>query len=253
MESNHFAAIGFNVKGTYDLEELVDYAIDNGEVIDLSQWNKGLYIKLALNDGIEFWICINNNEFVTGIPYFRARNTNKISIVENIIDEEWYYESRFVAWARDDNVEDYGSVEFPFVFDCPDYVIHSQETIPKITDISITAFADNIEIYNDITTFRETRAEDFKLAKKAFIPLGLFEDPDKIESIPTSNALFTGVVKKAEIIINSLTGNEFYCISVETLSLTIDVIVEKNKLKHMPQENNIVKVYAWVIGDWMDH
>jgi hypothetical protein len=253
MGSNHFAAIGFNVKDTDDLEALVDYAIDNGEIIDLSQWNKGFYIKLALNDGIEFWICINNNVFITGIPYFRARNTNKINIIRNIIDKEWYYESKFEVWVEDYNAENTGSVEFPFIFDCPDYVIHSQETIPKISEISITAFADKIEVYKDIPTFRETRAVDLKLAVKAFIPIGIFEDSIEAASIETSNALFTGVVKEAELITNSLTGKEFYRISVETLTLTIDVMAEKSKLEHIPEKNNIVQVYAWVIGDWINH
>ena len=87
-------------------------------------------------------------------------------------------------------------------------------------------------------------------AAQSFIPTGLFTTGDVS---PMSHALFHSIVQDSASIKNTETGHDFHWLSVETLALTIDVLVDPKLLPAIPVPGNVVRVSAWLIGDWTAH
>ncbi|HLM61704.1 MAG TPA: hypothetical protein VK308_12935, partial [Pyrinomonadaceae bacterium] len=91
---------------------------------------------------------------------------------------------------------------------------------------------------------------------KSFVPNGLFEFDAADESIDLSVVrpigMLTGEIKEFELKTNTLSGEKFYWLLVETFGGEIDVVADVKLIPNEPQTGGIVSGHFWLTGRIID-
>ena len=117
----------------------------------------------------------------------------------------------------------------------------------------ISAFAEEITIYESPEAFLASQTGEHKLASQSFIPLGLFPGTEQGAESADARALFAGHVLKAEERVNDLSGETFVWALVETLGGTYDVVVASSMMEELPVEGSVVRGSFWLSGRLLDY
>lgn len=256
MPITPFTIIGFYIN-QLEVLKIINNAVHNGKKINVKSRLGGWYYKLVYPEGIEIWIGVNSSERVENVlPFFKGENINTLQITKPIDDPKSPYKGAFTAWAyscsgqsKDDFENDCPSI----VFDTPDYLMHAGGKFPKTVNIFLTAFASHINVFKNKREFILHKDTDLMFSTKSYVSGGLNTISKDGDEQPEAYAVFTGTVKKAQLIENTETLMNFYWISVETLQVSIDVVADKRMLKSTPKPGSIVRVSAWIVGDWIEH
>ena len=139
---------------------------------------------------------------------------------------------------------------FPFVFDVPDRDLHGEFVLPAHRKVQLTAFAHELDIYENEEEFARKQEEEapgqIKFAPESFMPIGLFGDEG---AEPRAEALFTGKVLRGGWIRNDASGQFFYWMLVQTLGCEIDVVADRRLIGEQEvREGSIVSGTFWLSG-----
>jgi hypothetical protein len=216
VKTSPFTMLGIYGSESEQASKLSSEAVEKGLRIEVPSGEMGAYYQLVLSEGVELWVAVDNTQnIVDGMPYFRARNRNKVVIKGDQPAKSGKWFGYFSAAPSE-------GTEFPFLFDCPDYLVHVKERFPKEVEVSLTGFVNRINVFDSEKEFKDKS----HMATESFIPSGTFEPKDGKVKHPTPEAVFSGVIQEGMLLTNSKTSEQFYWASVKTLSLTIDIVVD---------------------------
>lgn len=245
---SNLSNIGFFVSTEEEFYKLVEQVYPLGKFIKASQ---GTYNCYSENSGAELWMQLNENKELIGInPHFQGKSRVKVSLTSEIERTESLLDGALHAWANPSEDGEPESGYFPFVFDLPNLRTTSNLTFPQITEVQLTAFAHEISVFKSEQAFDEHQNdESFKWASQSFTPTGLFNfGEENNESPAEATALFTGLIKACEKRKNTLTGQKYFWMLVDTLGMQIDVVADVRFFEQAPQVDGVIQGQFWISG-----
>ena len=135
---------------------------------------------------------------------------------------------------------------FPMVFDAPDFPDVKDAFLTAKHDVELAGFAVELNAYPTEEAFREGQPDLKPLGVPAFLPAGMVAQMEGGQ--PTAHALMVGRVLESEHVKNHLTGREFVRIRIETPAGPMDLIVDPDLVRDLPEVGHILQVGAWLSG-----
>lgn len=239
--ASHFSSIGFKIEEFEDVVPLADKVVLHNQKYESGG---GLYWQWPVGDGVELWLHTSRKkEFYTIVPHFAGKESGRVRITAPVPgDPAVPLVGGYHAWANPDSSPD--GTEFPFIFEAPDPHRFSGY-VGEIVPVQITAFAH--EIQHLTPEEYEAQDQELKLAKRSFIPSGLFGEKDK-DLTQKAMGLFTGEVSNAEKKTNAETQTPFWHVRVATLELEFDVVADQSEFSDAPKPGDILQVSGWLSG-----
>jgi hypothetical protein len=245
---SNFSDIGFDINTEEEFQDLLEKTYHESTLIRV---NDGAYAVYADESGAELWIQLNNaHECVGANPHYKGSSRRKVCLTATVTRPENPLDGGFYAWAEPAEKQNPESGLYPFVFDVPDFKTLEPVPFPADVDIQLTAFAQDVQLYENEAAFSAAQTTGPKFAVQSFIPSGLFSSSTEEgkPATPEAFGFFTGVIKKAEGRQNALTGQVFYVLLVDTLGGEIDVVADAGFFEKAPAVNEIVQVECWLSG-----
>lgn len=239
----NYSTIGLSADSNEEIEALIDSVYQQSESI---LCENGSYRKWHAN-GAEVWLHIDGESEVRGMtPSFNGKSKVHVGITGLVEgDSNSQYEASMHCWAEPNTNGDNGT--YPFIFDLVNKAQYPNLNFPLFTTASISAFAHQLEIFDDEVDFEKNQSHDIPFAAKSFIPVGLFMGEEQ-EIPPLAVATFAGNVLEYDRIINELSGNSFYWLLIETLGGTFDVVADPKLINKKLAVGKIVSGTFGLIG-----
>ncbi|MBI5538860.1 MAG: hypothetical protein HY951_02300 [Bacteroidia bacterium] len=191
---SNFSNIGFNVTTPEEFQQLLDKAYITSHQIKI---NEGAYSIYSDISGAELFMQFNKKNICIGAnPHYKGISRRTVCLTKAIVRTESDLDGAFHCWAdpAEINIPDSGA--YPFVFDLPDFRTIGQIDFPKNFDVQLTAFAQELNIYESEKEYKISQTSELKFATQSFIPSGLFslgEDKDSVS--PQALGVFSGIIK----------------------------------------------------------
>ncbi|QJB35066.1 hypothetical protein HF329_28670 [Chitinophaga oryzae] len=244
---SNFSDIGFDINTEEEFQDLLEKTYHESTLIRV---NDGTYAVYADESGAELWIQLNNaNECIGANPHYKGSSRRKVCLTATVERPERPLDGGFYAWAEPAAQQQPESGLYPFVFDVPDFKTLEPLSFPADVEIQLTAFAQDVQLYENEAAFDAAQTKEPKFAVQSFIPSGLFSASEEGEpDMPEAFGFFTGTIKRAEGRKNALTGQIFYVLLVDTLGGEIDVVADAGFFEKAPLVNEIIQVECWLSG-----
>lgn len=249
---SNFSNIGFNVTTQEELQQLLRKVYRTSKQIKISE---GVYSVFTDASGSQLFMQFNKkNEFLGVNPHFKGKSRRTVCLIHTIDRPESELDGAFQCWADPSEENNPDSGLYPFVFDLPDFKTIGQIDFPKNFDIQLTAFAQELSVYDSEEEYDESQTSDLKWATQSFVPSGLFSfgEEEKDPSPPQATGIFTGIIRQFEKKRNELTGDEFYWLLVDTLGGEVDIVADIRYFEKTPIANGIVQGAFWLSGQLID-
>lgn len=245
---SNLSDIGFPVQSEQDVNVLITETIKRVESIKCPH---GIYLKFTDPSGAQIYLQGNLQQELVGFnPHFDGKSRRTVSLTKAIERDSSELDGGFQASANSQDNAD-NSVEYPFVFDVPNFRIVPNYQFPQFREIQLTAFASNdFKIFDDEESYLDSQVDEPKLASKSFIPSGMFlpdENKTAIEP-PRPIGIFAGEIKEFELKTNQLSNEKFYWFLVESLGGEIDVVADVKLISNEPKIGGIVSGQFWLSG-----
>ena len=230
---------------------MISHVLELAETVPCPQ---GFYLKFADASGAEIWLQGNSEQELIGFnPHFAGVSRRRVGLTQAIAREASELDGGFHAWANPMGDAGEMSGDYPFVFDVPDFRLNEISQFPYVCDVQLTALASNdFVIFADEKSYDASQTDELKYSAKSFIPVGLFAFDADEEAIDLNAvrpiARFAGEIKKFELKINQLSGNEFYWLLIDTFGGEIDVVADAKLISSEPQIGGIVSGQFWLSG-----
>lgn len=240
-----FSDIGFKLPEENSFPALVNTIMEKGKVLESP---RGKYLHLQDNSGASLFAQVTvKNQIIGVLPFFEGQTSIQVAITKKAIRSETELEGALHAWAAPEDPGNPESGLFPFVFEVPDYYTHDFN-FPLYTRINLTCFATAApEITQSEQSYNQNPGNHaLGLGTRSFIPTGLFE-ADELDG-PSSKALITGLILKAELKKNQSGKGEFFHLQIETQGGEIDMVISRELLKEIPQKGNVISGKFWLCG-----
>lgn len=249
---SHFSTIGLEVSGEEDM-----LALANAMASDAAQFRVpgGTYLRWLDPSGAGVWLRLDSAGDLIGLnPHFIGKSEVLARLESRVQSSpEHPLDGGFHAWADPppDQLDAAGT--YPFVFDCPEFLIHADLSLPAVRTVQVSAFAHEVEVHESEDAFYASQGEtEPKFAAQSFIPTGLFDLEGDQPNPPQAYGLFTGRVLESKTLRNELGAREFHWALVETLGGTFDVVIDPTLVAAGPSEGSIVSGTFWFSG-LMEH
>lgn len=241
---SNLSDIGFSVRTEEEFTVLLERAYEGGQKLHTTD---GFYVRYADLSGAELWLQFDQKHELIGMnPYFRGNSRVQLGLTEAISRDQSQLDGGWVAWTNPSESTDPESGDFPIVFDTPNFKL-SQATAPGTYPVQLTAFSQEIALFESPESFAQAQEkEEIPFAAKSLIPVGLIGRGE--EEAPEAQILLTGVVSELEERKNLFSGQVFLWMSLETLGLSIDLVVDQAALDSEPQVGGVVQCQAWLSG-----
>lgn len=245
---SNLSDIGFSVRTEEEFTVLLERAYESGQKLHTE---KGFYVRYADLSGAELWLQFDEQHELIGMnPHFRGKSRVQLGLTEAVIREQSQLDGGWVAWSNPSEDSDPESGDFPLVFDTPDFRL-SKVSAPGTYTVQLTAFSQEIEFFDSEESFSSAQAnEEIPFATKSLIPVGLIGR--NTEEAPEAQVLLTGIVTEVEERKNQFSGQVFLCVSLDTLGLSIDLVVDSNMLTTEPHAGGVIQCQAWLSGQVLD-
>ena len=246
---SNLSDIGFPVRSEQDVNEMIIQVVNHTEKIPCE---RGFYLRFSDESGAEIYLQGNFDQEMLGFnPHFNGKSKRSVGITTLIERDASELDGGFYAWAnpRQENGEYAG--DYPFVFDTPDFRTIPDMKIPQTVEIQLTAFASNdFEMFLNEQEYDESQSDSIKYASKSFVPGGLFEivDEEIDLSVLRPIATLSGEITEFELKTNTLTGEKFYWLLVDSFGGEIDVVADPKLFPNEPTIGGIVKGQFWLSG-----
>jgi len=245
---SNFSNIGFNVTTQEEFQQLLENAYKTSKQIKITE---GAYSVFTDSSGAELFMQFNKkNELLGANPHFKGKSKRIVCLTNTVERPESELDGAFHCWAEPTEVNNPDSGAYPFVFDLPDFKTIDLIDFPKNFDIQLTAFPQELSIYDSEKEYDESQTSEPKWAIQSFVPSGLFSfgEGEKDPNPPQATGMFTGVIKHFERKRNELTNEEFYWLLVDTLGGEVDVVADIRFFEKEPLINGIVQGQFWLSG-----
>lgn len=241
---SNLSDIGFSVTTQEEFTVLLERAVESGQKLETTG---GFYVRNADLSGAELWLQFESEGDLIGMnPHFRGKSRIPVALERPVKREQSHLDGGWLAWVNPSDTQDPESGDFPFVFDCPDFELHSYD-FPGTYHIQLTAFSQEIRFFPGEDSFvKAQEQEEIPFASQSFIPVGLI-GPDDTES-PEAQVLLTGIVREVEDKKNQFSGQWFTWILLETLGVTLDLVVDRSEFPQEPQIGGVIQCQAWLSG-----
>ncbi len=248
---SNLSDIGFPTPDEQAVNEMILHVLEHTKPVKSTH---GFYLVYRDASGAEIYLQGNFKEELIGFnPHFAGTSRRKVGLTKAIERDSSELDGGFHAWANpsDENVEISG--EYPFVFDVPDFRTVENSEFPRIAEIQLTAFASNdFKIYASGEDYQKAQESELEYASKMFVPSGLLAVDEKDGSLDLSVVRpvgkLAGEIKNFELKTNSLSGEKFYALLVETLGGETDVVVDPKFVPEEPRIGGIVSGQFWLSG-----
>ncbi len=194
-------------------------------------------------------------------PFFEGESSIPIFVTTALKrPDDTPLEGLFHGWVAPDGQ---GTGLYPLLLDAIDFAAHAGRQLPATWHCRVTGFCRNLTIHPDASSLPEI-GEGQRLASKALIPIGLFNDPDEQgegeggsegggrPNTAEPTAWLTGTVRAHRLLENEATGRAFHWLSVESLAATFDLVADPDIVTGEIVEGAIVEVMAWMFARVMD-
>lgn len=241
---SNLSDIGFSVTTQEEFTVLLERSVESGQKLETTG---GLYVRNVDLSGAELWLQFETGGDLIGMnPHYRGRSRVPVALERPIKREQSHLDGGWLAWANPSDPHDHESGDFPFVFDCPDFQLNTV-SFPGSYEIQLTAFSQEIKFFPDEEAFvKAQESEEIPFASQSFIPVGLI-GPGDTQS-PEAQALLTGIIRQVEDKKNQFSGQWFTWILLETLGVTLDLVVDRTEFPEEPFVGGIVQCQAWLSG-----
>ncbi len=247
----HLSAIGFVAHTLEDIPALADLAANAATPVE----TRGgfCYLHWAGKSGAEMWLQLSRDSKLIGLlPHFAGRSRTRVALTELVnradkseLDQAYY------AWVEPVPGEQHRT--FPFVFDCPNPLVHSDLPCPTVATLQLAAFPFDVTLYPSPEAFAAENDDDEDATPQAFLAIGLAP----AEGIPLqtaeSLAMLTGVVKATASYENELTKQPFHWALIECLGAELDVVIEPSSVPEPPVVGGVVNGLFSLSGRFVDY
>ncbi len=244
---SNLSDIGFSVKSQDELWVLMEQAFQAGHKIPALEEYGGYYVRLADLSGAELWLQLDREEEWIGMnPHYRGKSRVPVVLHSRVNRPQSDLDGAWVAWVNPLDPADPDTGDYPMVFDSPDFCLH-QGHFPRGAEVQLTAFSQEIRVYEDEDAFAAAQIkEEIPFAAQSFIPVGLIGEES--EENPDAVALITGRVLEAEEKRNQFSGQVYSWILLESLGITLDLVVDEKAMESLPPSGSVVQCQAWLSG-----
>ncbi len=244
---SNLSDIGFDIGSEEEFYKLAEKAYEKASPIEAST---GTYFCYSDPSGAELWIQMNEKKELIGAnPHFKGSSKRKVCLTAELDGKLSELDGAFHSWANPLDPENPESGEYPFVFDVPDYKTIGRVKLPQNVEIQLSAFAQELDYYDDEQDFSSKQGGEFKWAAQSFVPSGLFNpNSKKAKKRPEALGIFSGIIKNVAKKKNELSGNEFLWLLVDTLGGEIDVVADLRFINKVPEVGGIVHGQFWLSG-----
>lgn len=137
--------------------------------------------------------------------------------------------------------------DFPLNVLIPDAFVFRDEELPDRVDVSITMFAQDMETYESLEAYVETKGPGRCL--NGCIPCGTFPLPGKEEDfVPSATAIVSGPVLEAEKLVNDYSGNEYWFIVIDCCGHKFGIVADLELVPDTLKPGNFVSGFFWISG-----
>jgi len=248
---SNLSDIGFPTPDEQAVNEMIMHVLEHTKPIKTS---RGFYLVYTDVSGAEIYLQGNSEQELIGFnPHFAGKSRRTVSLTKAIERDSSELDGGFHAWANPPEGGTGESGDYPFVFDVPDFRTIETSEFPRAVEIQLTAFASNdFKIFASEDDYQKAQESELKYASKMFVPSGLFAFDEKDGSIDLSVVrpvgMFAGEIREFELKTNSLSGENFYALLIETLGGETDVVVDPKFVPYEPQIGGIVSGQFWLSG-----
>lgn len=242
---SHYSTIGCRIDNVEALVSLAERILPATEPLVAPD---GCYRRWSSSSGAELWLQEDPDGALIGIaPHFRGPSRVKVGALSGFTREEGAtLDGAFHAWADPGETEDSGA--YPLVFDCPDFRRAREGQPGRRATAQIAAFAHEVKVYDDPEAFEVEQEGPVRFAAQSFIPVGLFPSGGRQSEAPEAFALFTGIIRDTELLLNELFERTFCWAAVDTLGGSYDVVIDPELLPRTPVTGNVVSGTFWLSG-----
>lgn len=138
---------------------------------------------------------------------------------------------------------------YPLGIELDDSHAGSLTAVDGDVSVALIAFAERLDVWEDIADFRADPKVRWPLGPHSVIPLGAFA-PGPEARPPRAAAIITGVVVAADRLTNSRSGRLFDWCQLETLAMTIDVVAARQPAPFTAGQ--VVHGTFWIVGHRAD-
>ncbi len=215
----------------------------------------GSYMVWKDQSGAEVCLQMDNANNLLGLnPYFNGKSKRNVCLTSAHNTAESLLDGGYRAWSNPENgIQESG--DYPFAFCVPDYMLTFQNELPIVLDVQLTAFAQEIDIYDSQDDYDKSQEEGtLHYAAQSFIPTGLFTDKDALPDFNTeAYAIFTGIIKEFSLKENLYAKEKFYWILVDTLGGLIDVVADPVLINKELKIDGVLHGSFWLTGKLLQH
>ncbi len=275
--ASHFGDIGFDVPSMDRYKELILTAKRSGQPIRCPH---GAYVRWVPGNGVEMWVHFtrkpgspNQLEIAGAEPFFGGSSRVKFGLTQTMSKTECELEGSFHGYVSP-RTSDPQSGWYPLLVDVSDFdLVRDRIRAPSITDLQITAFPYQVDVYVNDSTFYSSqpgevdhteqakkqkgalnlqqiadRAGSAKLAAESFIPSGLFNPGGTPKNPPKAEGIMAGHIEECNTLTNPFSGRQFYHMHVRTYAATVDVVCDPARLRSAPAPGNVLSGVFWFSG-----
>jgi hypothetical protein len=181
-------------------------------------------------------------------PHFSGDAVMRVGLTRRIEHEDFSpLDGAFYGWAgsSDDDPED---GIYPFVFDTPDYGLHSALPLPVVVNVQLAGFAHELQAFESEEQYRASQLEEPRFASQSFFPSGLFVPDGESDTPPQAYAFFTGRVLQTALLTNPAPGGSFCWAQVRTLGGEVDVVADPEVIRGELTKDGVIQGTFWLSG-----
>ena len=246
---SNLSDIGFHAKGDEGINEMIMSVLDSAKEI---RCDGGFYLRFSDSSGAELFLQGNASHEMIGFnPHFSCKSRRKVALLHTIVRDTSELDGAFHAVANPDSSRP-ETGEFEFVFDVPDFRLAKTGDMPHLAEIELTAFGSNDFKLFDSAESLVTAGGGW--SEKSFVPPGLTElisDPNVNLSMLRPIAKISGIVVEHEVRKNSVSGNEFNWLLVETVGGCVDVVIDPVYVPEQPRVGQVAAGHFWLSGRFL--
>ena len=244
--ANHLAALGIGSESPEERQEQVRRIL--GSSRPQSRRGDGMTLRWSDASGAELWIYVDGEGAMKWVqPHFSGGPRIDLEIQEIVERPEISpYDGGFIGLTRTGGANPALGGGFPVIFDAPDFPDVKDAFLTARHGVELAAFAVDVNAYDSEEDFKAAQPEMKPLEVPAFIPAGLLGRAQG--DSPTAHALMVGRLLRVERVTNTLTGQAFFKIVMDTPAGPMVLVVEPDLLPEIPAEGSVLQAGAWISG-----
>lgn len=236
--AGHFDAIGFEIPDQAAFTHTLAGMLRSGE---RDTGPIGTRVWWEDESGAAFAIFVSGGQGECAKPTFAGRSRVVVRPTGTAEDPRG---CRFCAVQHVEIGQD-GQTAYPLGIELDDSHAGSLTGADGDVSVSLTAFAERLEVWEGVAAFRADPDLKWPLGPRSVIPLGAFAPGTKPRA-PRAAAVITGVVVAAERMTNRKSGLRFDWCHLQTLAMTIDVVAATQPAAFVPGQ--VVQGTFWIVG-----